>query len=129
MSIKLIELVNSVEALNKLSETKLPASVAFSLGKFLKEITTDVDTYNKVKADKASQYGIPVLDKDGNQTDQVTFVQDGKITEGGEKFVAEMKEIEDKEVSVTPPEIKIKDLGDAVIEPKYMVALHWLIKE
>ena len=98
--IKLVELVGSVEALNKLAETKLPASVAFSLGKFLKEITTDVDTFNKVKMDKASQYGDPVLDKDGNKTDQVTFSKDGKLTEGGEKFVAEMKEIENKEIEV-----------------------------
>ncbi len=129
MSIKLIELVNSVEALNKISETKLPASVAFSLGKFLKEISADIETYNKVKATKASEYGIPVLDKDGNQTDQVTFVKDGKVTEGGEKFVAEMQEIENKELSVVIPEIKIKDLGDAIIEPRYFVALSWLIKE
>lgn len=129
MSIKLVELVNSVEALNKLSETKLPASVAFSLGKFLKEITPDVETYNKVKGAKASEYGTPVLDKDGKLTDQVSFVKDGKVTEGGQKFVSEMKEIEEKEITVNLPEIKVKDLGDAILEPKHFVSLAWLIKE
>ena len=129
MSIKLIEIVNSVEALNKLSETKLPATVAFNLGRFLKEITPDVDTYNKVKRDKASQYGIPVLDKDGNRTDQVTFVKDGVVTEDGKKFVEEMREIEDKEITLKIPEIKIKDLGESVFEPKHILVLSWLIKD
>ncbi len=126
---KLIDIVSSVEALNKLAETKLPASVAFGLGKFLKSITADVDTYNKVKMDKASQYGVPVLDRDGNKTDQVTFTKDGKVTEDGLKFVSEMQEIENKEIDVKIPEIKISDLKDVNIETKYMLALQWLIKD
>lgn len=130
MSIKLIELVNSVEALNKLSETKLPANVSFSLSKFLKEATNDLESYNKVKNEKIKEYGVVVLDENGKEK----LSEDGNTTysftdESSKKYVSEMQEIENKEILLDIPEIKIKDLGDSVIEPIYLVRLSWLIKE
>ena len=40
-----------------------------------------------------------------------------------------MDELENKELDVKIPEIKISDLGQVVIEPKYLLVLSWLIKE
>lgn len=136
-NMKLIEIVTSVEALNKLSETKLPAPVAFSLGKFLKSITADVENYNKVRAEKVSEYGSPAIGADGKQLSdekgnlQYTFADPvtKELTENGKKFVAELSELESKELDLTIPEIKISDLGKSEIEPKYLAALQWLIKE
>jgi hypothetical protein len=137
MSIKLIELINSVEALNKLSETKLPASVGFSLGKFLKQVTPEIETYNKVRGEKVVEYGTLMLDAEGKEvTDaqgnkRYSFVDKGstELSENGKKFVAEMTEMENKELDIKIPDIKISDLGSAVIEPKYLLILAWLIKE
>ena len=134
---KLIELVNSVEALNKLSEAKLPAYVSFSLGKFLKDITSDIETYNKVKSEKIVEYGTVVLDEegkekvneDGNKTYSFSIPGTTELTENGKKFIEEMTEIEEREVDVKIPEIKIESLGEVTIEPKYLVTLSWLIKE
>lgn len=125
MKLKLIELVGSVEALNKLSETQLPASVAFSLGKFLKSITNDIETYDKVKKEKAIQYGTPVE----GDPDKVTFMENGELTENGKKYVEEMQEIENKEIELEIPEIKISDLGSVKFGAKDIIALTWLIKD
>lgn len=137
MSMKLIEIVSSVESLNKLSETKLPASVAFSLSKFLKSVTLDVENYNKVRGEKVIEYGLPAIGADGKQIVdekgnlQYTFADPvtKELTENGKKFVAELAELENKELDLTIPEVKISDLGKAEIEPKYLVSLQWLIKE
>jgi len=134
---KLIELVNSIEALNKLSETKLTAGVAFSLGKFLKEITPEVEMYSKVRSEKIVEYGIPMVDEKGvvvtddKGNTRYSFSDKGstELNENGKKFVSEMNEVEEKEVSVKIPEIKISDLGTSAIEPKYLLTLSWLIKE
>ena len=134
---KLIELINSIEALNKLSETKLPASVGFSLGKFLKQVTPEIETYNKVRGEKVVEYGTLMLDAEGKEvTDaqgnkRYSFADAGstELNENGKKYVAEMNEMENKELDVKIPDIKISDLGSAVIEPKYLLALNWLIQE
>ena len=127
---KLIELINSVEPLNKLSETKLPASVSFSVAKFLKEATADLEAYNKVRLEKIKEYGAPVLDDKGDPTDKYSFSLPGstELTEEGKKFIAEMTEIEERELTISIPEIKISDLSSVEIEPKNLAALTWLIK-
>ena len=131
MSVKLIELVSSIEALNKLSETKLPASVGFSLGKFLKEVTPEIETYNKVRSEKIVEYGTETgeTDEKGNKKYSFSDVGSTELNENGKKYVAEMTEMENKELEVKIPEIKITDLGNVVIEPRYLVVLSWLIKE
>ncbi len=128
---KLIELVNSVEALNKLSETKISAGASFSISKLLKDATSDLESYHKVKNEKVKEYGSPVLDDKGEPTETFSFSLPGtkELTESGKKFVEEMDVIENRELDITIPEITVKDLGDAMIEPKYLVALSWLIKE
>lgn len=121
---KLIELISSIEALNKLSETKLPASVGFSLGKFLKQVTPEIELYNKVRSEKVVEYGTETgeIDEKGNK--QYSFLGENK-----EKYVVEMTEMENKELDVKIPEIKISDLSNVVIEPKYLLTLNWLIQE
>jgi len=134
---KLIELISSIEALNKLSETKLPAGTAFSLGKFLKSVSTEIETYNKIRSEKIVQYGNIMLDESGkevvdeNGNKRYSFSDKGskELNENGKKYVAEMTEMENKELDVKIPEIKISDLGTAVIEPKYLLTLSWLISE
>ena len=136
-SMKTLELINSVEALNKLSETKLSASAAFSLGKFLKSITNTVETYHKVRSEKIQEYGIPMVDEKGvvvtdeKGNTRYSFSDKGstELNENGKKFVAEMTEMENKEVDIKIPEIKVSDLGSSLIEPKYLVVLAWLIKD
>lgn len=137
IKMKLIEFINSVESLNKLSECKLPAGISFSLGKFLKEITPEVETFNKVKNEKIVEYGSVVigsdgketLDKAGNKIYSFSVPGTKELTESGKKYVEEMTELENKELELKIPEIKIADLGTMEIEPKFLLQLAWLIKE
>lgn len=134
---KLIELINSVESLNKLAECKLPAGISFSLGKFLKEIAPEVETYYKVRSEKIKEYGEVVKDDEGNEvkdkngelTYSFSIKGTKELTESGKKYVAEMEELENKNLELKIPEIKIADLGKVEIEPKFLLQLAWLIKE
>ena len=129
---KLVELINSVEALNILGENKLPAKTSFKLGKFMREASKDVEDYYKVRNEKMGIYGDKVMEtvvaEDGTETqketDKYSFTK-----ENGEKFIADLKELEDSEVTISIPELKLDDLGSVTIEPKYLSLLEWLIKE
>jgi len=120
---KLIEIINSVEALNALSATKLPAKVSFKLGVFLKAVEPDIENYNKVRNQKLEEYGTLIENKEDG-TKRFTFDK-----EKGEKYVKELTELEESVVEKEVPEIKLVDLGDEVIEPQHLLMLNWLIKE
>ena len=79
------ELINSVEALNILTTTKLPARTSYKISMFLKDINEDVEMFNKTRNDKLVAFGDPIEGKDG----QYSFSK-----ENGEKFVEEIKEFE-----------------------------------
>ena len=123
---KLIELVSSVEALNELAKTKLPAATSYKVATFMNENAKKVEEYHKVRNDKLEAYGDIVLDAEGKESDpkQYKFSK-----ENGEKFVAEIKELEETELDTKIPVIKISDLAFANIEPKTLLSLSWLIKE
>ena len=137
MSIKLIELINSVESLNYLSELKLPAKTSFVIGKFLKDVTPEIETYNKIRSERVKEYGTVMLDEEGKEvTDdsgnvRYSFKDKGsnELNENGKKFIEEMNEVEEKELDIKIPEINISDLSFNTIEPKYLIKLYWLIKE
>ena len=121
---KLLELINSVESLNVLLATKLPAKAAYKLSVFSKLVAPQVDEYNKVRSEKVKIYGEPELDAEGKETGKYLF-KDGN----GQKFVDELKELEETEFDVAIPDIKLADLGEISIEPKHLASLAWLIKE
>lgn len=123
---KLIELVNSVEALNELAKTKLPAATSFKLANFMNENAKKIEDYHSVRNEKLETYGEVVLDDDGKEVEpkQFRFVGDN-----GKKFLEEMAELEKTELDVKIPEIKLSELGAATIEPKHLMLLKWLIKE
>lgn len=127
---KLVTLINSVESLNKLMETKLPAKTSFKLSRFAQKLNPEVEAYYKLKNEKLKEYGTPLLNEDGSpETDEKGGEKFKFEKEAGEKFIAEMQATEETEVTIEVPEIKIEDLGDISIEPKYLSVLEWLVKE
>ena len=118
------ELINSVEALNVLTTTKLPAKTSYKLAVFLKEIADDIDLFNKTRDEKLKIFGEPILSEEGKETGKYSFSKDN-----GQKFIDEIKELEEVEVTKAIPVIKLEDLGNIEIEPKYLATLSWLIKE
>lgn len=121
---KLYQLIESVEALNALVAEKLPAKVSFVLMRFLKKVAPEVEEYHKTRNEKLKIFGTPVLDEEGKETDKFTF-----DSGNGEKYIEEMKALEDTEISEPMPEVKLKDIEDIKIKPEYIAKLDWLIKE
>ena len=123
MKIKTQEIISSIEALNALLNEKLPATLSFKIGRLAHQLAPEVETYKKTRDAKMKEHGKPVVDENGNETDKYSFEGEGK-----DAFIKEMTELEDTEVEIDIPEIKIDDLGSITIEPRHLSVLTWLIK-
>lgn len=128
---KLVEIINSVESLNQLVSAKLPAKTSYKIGRLSQKLAPEVEAYFKLKNNKMVEYGTVKMKEDGTTpaTDEKGNEMYTFDKENGEKFINELREAEEVEVTVEIPEIKIEDLGDISIEPKYLSVLSWLIKE
>jgi hypothetical protein len=124
--IKLKDVVNSIEALKILGEQKLPIFTSFKISLFLKNVSPEVEIYEKERNKLMLELGKPDKSKDekGNEIDIFKFEP-----EKGKEFTEKLTEILEVELSVNKPDISIKDLGNINIEPRHLVALGWLIKE
>lgn len=119
MQIKLSQLVNSEEALVKLLETKLPVKKAYWLSRFVKKISPELQSFNDSKMKLFTELG--EIQKDEKTT---------KIKpENMAKFQDEMVKLLDIEVDIDVEKFDIADLGDALIEPKYITSLDYLFNE
>jgi copper oxidase (laccase) domain-containing protein len=98
----------------------------------VREASKDVEDYYKVRNEKMAIYGEKVMEtvvaEDGTETKKETYKY-YFTKENGEKFIADLKELEESELTIAIPEIKLDDLASVEIESKYLSVLDWLIKE
>ena len=57
MKVKLVEIYNCVQVMNKILDAELPASVAFKLTKLLKSINDEIKTVEDQRVKMVSKYG------------------------------------------------------------------------
>jgi hypothetical protein len=123
-SMKLKDIVNSIEAINALMALKLPVVSSYKLSVFVSKIQPELTAFNEKRSELVKEFGAPKLDDAGKETDQFTFT-----TEKGKEFNDKQNELLEQDVNVEIPEIKIADLGNVEIEPNKLIVLAWLIKE
>lgn len=123
-SMKLKDLVTSIESINKLNAEKLPVSAGYKLSVFFKKVNPELTAWETARKELIEELGTKKLDEDGKETDKYEFAED-KVKEFNDKI----EELLNQEVNIEIPEITIADLGDIKIEPKYLMALDWLIKD
>jgi len=111
MKIKLSQIVNSVESLNKIVEIKLPVKVAYKVNRLINKINPELKTYNESRETLVKEYGDEQEDGSWKVVDPV------KLNE----FAIKLTELLEVEIEVEFEKIKIEDLGEALIEPKNMV--------
>jgi len=123
-SVKLNDIIGSIEAINKLVEQKLPVFTGFQLSVFLKALAPILEAFDAEKIKLAKELGTPELDEDGKETGQIKFEP-----EPAKEFNDKMLSLLSADLEIKVPVIKISDLGNFDIEPKYLTPLVWLIKE
>lgn len=111
MKLKLSQIVNSIESLNILIDTKFPAKVSYRLKRIVDKLDPILKTYNEKHNELVKEYGETQDDGSVSVTDQ----------EKKKVFYEKLNEIleVEEEVDITP--ISAELLGDTEVEPKHLV--------
>lgn len=120
ITLKLEDLVNSTEALQKLSNTSLKARPAFTVSKMLKEAEKELANFNEVRMNLINKYG--EKDEDGKL---ITDENDNcKITaEHINDFSNELQELVATTIEINANKLTLEDLGNADFTPSEIAAL------
>lgn len=120
ITLKLEDLVNSTEALQKLSNTSLKARPAFTVSKMLKEAEKELANFNEVRMNLINKYG--EKDEDGKL---ITDENDNcKITaEHINDFSNELKDLVATTIEINANKLTLEDLGNADFTPSEIAAL------
>ena len=120
------ELVTADQALGKLLDTPLRASIAFRVGKLSKEVAVHIETFQKVRGELLEKYGTKVED-DNAEEGQISY----EFKNGTqEKFNKEIMELLDEEVEkFKDKKFKLKEIEDAGLTARELMSLEWLISD
>lgn len=114
---KLSELVNSVEALQRLGQTKMAAKVAYAVAKNLRMIDAELEVFNETRSGLLERY---------RTLNEETKAYEIKDQAGLDR---EYKELLGTETGFTPLRIRLDTLGEVDVTPSDMATLMWLIIE
>ena len=128
---KLGTLVNSKEALTRLSKQNLPIEVSWKLSKLLKNAVIEISAFEVLRNNKILSYGEIVKDDNGKDTDN-TKVK----TENEEVYRNEIMELLTKDIEIDIPLIEMKEIIEynKKLEKKIdmqvedLLLLDWLLK-
>lgn len=121
---KLNTIISSQDALLKLSNTKLPVKIAYSVSKMISKLQPELKIYEEARQKLVKELGEEDTEK------QTTTVK----PENFAKFQEEMTKLLDVEVDLSYglgkeiEKIKVADLGDITMEPKELLQLDWLLE-
>ena len=119
MKLKLHQALDSVESLNILAAKNLPAVLSFKMAKVLKKISEELKMFDEIRTKKASELG--KISDDGKE---YIFSDENR-----KKFSDEVRELLLSDISIPGEQVKISELGDIQMEPRYLALLDWLIVE
>lgn len=120
IKIKVSELLNGSEALQKLAGTELKARLAWQVGRLLKAADVEIQGFNETRMNLIKKYG----EKDENG-ELITDEKDNcKINpESMSDFTNELNELIESEIEINANKIKIDDLDNQEFTPAEMAQL------
>jgi|TARA_R110000744_G_scaffold375199_1_gene488517 hypothetical protein len=121
MKVKLLQIVNSVEALNKLSQQPMKAVTSFEVARNLKNISEELAIYEQSRGDLIRKFGKE--SKDG----QIGIEPNTKEMKDFQKELGDLLNIE---VDLNGfKQIKLKHLSKCELTPQEMGSLEFAIQE
>lgn len=124
INVKISDLLNSTEVLQKLANKELKARLAWSVSKLLKAADKEISDFNEARMNLIKKYG----EKD--ESGELITDEKGncKITEGSvSAFSVELNELMNTEVEINANKILIDDIGDLEFTPSEMTVLETFI--
>ena len=120
------ELVTAEQALGKLLDSPLRASVAFRVGKLSKEVAIHMETFQNVRQELLEKYGTEVKD-DNAEEGQISYEFKNGTQEKFNKEIMELLEEEIEKLKVK--KFKLKDIEDAGLTARELMSIEWLISD
>ena len=125
IKVKLIDLINSTETLQKLAQKDFKAKLAWSIARLLKAAEVEIQSFNEARTNLIKKYG------EKNEKGELITDEKGncKILETGVKeFNTELNELVESEVEIQANKIKIEMLEDLDFTPSDMAAVEPFIE-
>ena len=125
INITLEQLLNSSDGLKALSEKKLKAHCAFAVGRVLKSIDGEMETFNNARMELIKKYG----EKDENN--ELITDEKGNVhipADAIDQFNEELKELLDTKIEINTSKIKLEDIGDIEFTPREVTQLEEFIE-
>lgn len=119
MKMKLREVVDMQNSLGILIQLKVPAKVAFKLGRVAKQVNTEFQDFTKAREDLIMRLGVK------DEQKQVIEVPPEKI----EEFRREIQSLLEEEVSLDFEPISVDCLGEATLSAADMANLSPFFKD
>lgn len=126
INIKMSDLLNSTETLQKLSQKELKARLALSIARLLKEAEREIQNFNEVRMNLIKKYG----EKDENG--ELITDDNGNckiVPDGVEVFSKELNEAISTEIEINANKLRIDDLDNLDFTPSDMAVLEPFIEE
>lgn len=122
MKVKLGQIVSSVDALNKIAQQPMKASVSFQVAKNLKTLSEELAVYEQSRGDLIRKYG------NENKEDGSFAIEPN--SEELPKFQKELGELLNVDVDLNGfKQIKLSNLSKCELTPQEMASLEFAIQE
>lgn len=120
INVKIEDLLNSVETLQKLAQKDFKAKLAWQVARLLKSAEAEIQSFNETRMNLIKKYG----EKDENG-ELITDEQGNCkiIPESVETFTNELNELIKSEVEINAHKLDINLFGDIDFTPSDMAAL------
>lgn len=125
IKIKIRELLNCTDALQKLAGKELKAKLAWQVARLLKSADTELSSFNETRMNLIKKYG----EKD--EAGELITDENGNckiLTDSVETFSNELNELVETEIEINANKLKVDDLNDIDFTPAEMNALESFIE-
>ena len=126
ITVKISDIINSTEILQKLAQQNFKAKLALSIARLLKQVEAEIQIFNTTRIDLVKKYGIKdengelITDDSGNCT-----IEDNSL----EVFNKELNELLNTEIEINANKIDINLLEECDFTPSEITALEPFLKE
>ncbi len=118
IKVRLSDIVNAQGALNELGTQRLVARAGLQIGRALRVVSAELETFNKTRQ--------VLIEKHGGIANPQTNRYDFKDEAA---FNREFQDLLATEITLSVDKIKVDDLADCKIQIATMLALTWLIDD
>lgn len=126
IEIKLADVMNSMETLQKLAGQTFKGKTAFQIARILKKLDEEIKTFNDTRAALINKYGKRnengelIVDENGN----CSLKEDGLVD-----FNKELSELLNTVIEVNAEKLNVEELSEGSFTPGEMIVLEPFFKE